>query len=505
VEARREAKLSRVPIRLETLRGAFPGPLAALLALQAAPGPGDVLDLLPAVTARELEAHVRYLASDDLAGRATGTPGAERAAAYLARILARSGVEPAGDDGTFLQGVHLQRAQATSAAELTLVPRSEGPGTERIRAEPGRDFDPPGMPIRVQDLKVIVAAAPEAIPKAGDPGSAIFVDALDPEARRWLEAAGHSRGAGFRLWIRAGSKSAGEPRPFRPGKPGPLTRAEEGNRATPTVKIRGPLLERLRRGEIASISLDAHVEERAETGFNVVGRIPGAGLAGTPELAREALVLSAHYDHLPPRSAPPSGQEEEDRIFNGADDDASGCAAVLEIAGALGAGRKPARTVIFLLATAEEVGLLGTEAYLDRPVVPLDRTVANVNLEMIGRPDPLAGGPGKLWLTGFERTDLGQACVQAGIPVVPDPRPDEHFFERSDNYAFVRRGVIGQSFSTYNMHADYHHPSDEADTLDYAHLETCSKTVLEAVRLVADGKLRPRWTEPEAPKPAEPR
>jgi hypothetical protein len=469
--------------------------IAAGIVLQspAKPQPPGVDSLHPEVSRADIESIVRYLASDELLGRSTGTPEAERAAAYLVDVLKHCGVEPAGDDGTFLQAVPLHRTEATGTPELALVARSGAGAEEKIQAVLGRDFDLSGPPIDVDGMKVIVAKSAEEIPKAGAPGSAIFVDAFEMDARSWLVQAGHPFGQGFGMWIRAGPKAEGKPKTAEIGSVGGLERDSGPRSTTPSVKIRGPLLERVRKGEIQSVSVHAHVELRKVRAFNVVGRISGVGLPGEPDLAKEAVVVSAHYDHLPPKPAPKPPEKAGDLIYNGADDDASGCAAVLEIAGALGAGAKPARTVIFLLATGEEEGLLGTDVYIDHPVVPLEKTVANLNVEMIGRPDPLVGGTGQVWLTGFDETDLGRACAEAGLPVKPDPRLDQHFYERSDNYAFVQRQVIGQTFSTYNMHEDYHHTSDEADRIDFAHMEGCTSAILKAVRLVVDGKLRPHW------------
>ena len=447
----------------------------------------------PAVTRAEIEADVRFLASDELQGRSTGSPEGEKAARWLADVLARSGVEPAGDGGTFLQSVGLHRMDAKAAPELAFAAKAAG---HQVRAVPGRDFEAPSTPVDVKDLEILLVKSAGEIPKEADPKKAILVDAFSMDARRWLDAAGHSGGSGFGLWIQVGSKTAGEERPFRPGPSGGLARDEGAKGPAPSVRVRGPLLERLRKGEFKSISLNAHVENVVVRASNVVGKIAGAGLPGNPALAQEVVVLSAHYDHLPPA---PEGSGSADRIYNGADDDASGCAAVLEIAGAL-AAKKPARTVIVLLATGEEEGLLGTEAYLDHPAVPLERTIANLNVEMIGRPDPLVGGSGKVWLTGFDKTDLGKTCEAKGLDVKPDPRLDQHFYERSDNYAFVARKVIGQTFSTYNMHEDYHHPSDEASTLDYAHMESATKTILAAVRFVVDGEAKPKWTEASGAK-----
>jgi Zn-dependent M28 family amino/carboxypeptidase len=225
---------------------------------------------------------------------------------------------------------------------------------------------------------------------------------------------------------------------------------------------------------------------------NVLARIAGVGTPERRELAREAIVLSAHYDHLGTRPAAPGEDPDVDRIFNGADDDASGVAAVLEIAEALALGPAPARDVLVLFATGEEMGLLGTLHYLDHPVVPLERTVLNLNFEMVGRPDPLLG-PGRLWLTGDERTNLLGELVARGFDVAADPRPEQNFFRRSDNWAFARLGIVAQTLSSYGMHGDYHKVSDQWWTLDYEHMAAALVGALEIARLAAAGELDPQW------------
>jgi len=204
------------------------------------------------------------------------------------------------------------------------------------------------------------------------------------------------------------------------------------------------------------------------------------------------VILSAHYDHLGIRPAP-RGRERDDSLFNGADDNASGCAALLELAQALAQGPPPVRTLVILFTTGEETGGKGMARYLSAPAEPLATTVANLNLEMLGRPDVLAGGPGHLWLTGFERSNLGPAWQERGLAIVADPRPDQSFFARSDNYQLALAGVVAHSLSSFDLHKDYHRPSDEADKLDFGHLESATRLVLRAAAPLADGSLRPAW------------
>jgi hypothetical protein len=217
---------------------------------------------------------------------------------------------------------------------------------------------------------------------------------------------------------------------------------------------------------------------------NVVGIVRGSD----PALADEVVVLGAHFDHVG------IGQPVDgDSIYNGADDDGTGTVAVLEIARELAAD-PPQRTVVVLLSTAEESGLLGTYHYLEHPVVPLDRTVADFQIEMIGRPDSLAGGRGRGWLTGYERTTMGDQLAAAGSPIVPDPRPEMRFFFRSDNLPFARAGIPAHTLSSFGLHTDYHRPTDEIDRVDFDHMAALVDAALEAVRFLASGD-RPQWKE----------
>jgi len=228
--------------------------------------------------------------------------------------------------------------------------------------------------------------------------------------------------------------------------------------------------------------------ERRARGINVAGMIPGAD----PALRNQVVLIDAHYDHLGTSSFGVCPADGADTICNGADDDASGTVAVLEIARELARGPAPRRTVVFLLTTGEEVGLLGTRWAIQHPSFSLDSTVANLEIEMIGRPDPLVGGAGKAWLTGYERSTMGSMLAALAIPIVADPRPAQDFFRRSDNIAFARRGIPAHTLSTFNLHTDYHTANDEADRLDFDHMTRVVRSAARAARLLADGRA-PRW------------
>ena len=224
--------------------------------------------------------------------------------------------------------------------------------------------------------------------------------------------------------------------------------------------------------------------ERRLPGANVVGMIEGSD----PTLRNEYVLMTAHYDHIG-ISKPVNG----DSINNGADDDAAGTIAVLEVARQImKAPVRPRRTIVFAAMTGEEAGLLGTRWFIDHPVRPLDQLVANLEVEMIGRPDSLAGGAGRAWLTGYERSTLGDQLRDGGIPIVPDRRLTQRFFERSDNIAFARMGIPAHTLSSFNLHPDYHTVRDEAQYADPAHMARVIESAARAMMILANGP-KPQW------------
>jgi len=237
-------------------------------------------------------------------------------------------------------------------------------------------------------------------------------------------------------------------------------------------------------------ALDSVPSDRRGSSLNVLGVLNGAD----PALRNEYILVDAHHDHLGAvgdrvNTCTAVGA---DSICNGADDDASGVVAVLLVAGELARGPRPRRTILFASWTGEEEGLTGARWYTEHPTRPLEQMVANLEIEMIGRPDSLAGGAGKAWLTGYERSTMGDSLAAHGIPLVPDPRPSEEFFQRSDNFALAQRGIVAHTISSFNLHRDYHQPSDEVSRVDPAHLARVINATARAVRLLADGP-KPAW------------
>jgi hypothetical protein len=220
----------------------------------------------------------------------------------------------------------------------------------------------------------------------------------------------------------------------------------------------------------------------------------------------EVVLLTAHLDHLGIGPA-----VNGDRNYNGADDDASGTTAILTLAHILATGPRPRRTIVFALFGSEELGGFGNRAFLERSPMPLSNIVANLEFEMIGRPDA-AVPTGTLWLTGFDRSDLGPELVKHGARLVNDPHPKEQFFRRSDNFALAQRGIVAHTVSSFGLHKDYHQPSDELSTIDFTHMVNAIASMVDPIRWLADSTWKPQWnpggqpsvTPPNGPRPSPP-
>lgn len=232
--------------------------------------------------------------------------------------------------------------------------------------------------------------------------------------------------------------------------------------------------------------------ERAPSGatWNAIGVLRGSN----PHTAGEVIMISAHLDHLGVSEA----LAGDDKIFNGADDDGSGSVAVMELARVLASGKRPRRTIYFICFGSEERGGQGSRYFIANSPVPLTQIVADLNLEMLGRPDPKVPA-GMLWLTGFDRSTLGKELARQGAALVADPHPEQNFFQRSDNYTLALRGVIAHTVSSFGLHTDYHRPSDDVSKIDFAFMTKSLNSLVKPVRWLANSNFRPAWLPGQAP------
>tara|TARA_B110000046_G_scaffold85899_1_gene93921 strand:+ start:28 stop:957 length:930 start_codon:yes stop_codon:yes gene_type:complete len=220
-------------------------------------------------------------------------------------------------------------------------------------------------------------------------------------------------------------------------------------------------------------------EERGLSLFNIVGYLEGKSKKN------EIVVISAHYDHLGVKK----GGDEEDVIFNGANDNASGVTAVLALAEHFSNQNNNERSLLFVAFTAEEMGLLGSNYFGKQ--INSKNIIAGINIEMIGKESPF--GPKTAWITGFDRSDFGriiqQNLIGSDYKVFPDPYVNFNLFFRSDNASLAKLGVPSHTFSTSPMDKDldYHKVSDEAKTLDLFTISETIKAIAAGVKSIISG------------------
>ncbi len=436
------------------------------------------------ITEASVRAHMTFLASDALNGRGSGTRDEWIAASYLGAQMQALGLEPLGDAGSFVQQIEIERPETAAPPTLSAGNRQFTHGKEMrvmllgaARTSGALQMYDAGTPISPGAVVLIPAALTTASGgKSPSPmtqaGAAAFAGAA---AVLMLENSSQPQApAGARLPALAaritGIKSASPARP---------TVVALGKAAFDAVSALSP-------GATLTIEAEQKPAATSQT-WNAAGRLPGSD----PASAAEVILLSAHLDHLGVRPASATAASA-DRTYNGADDDASGTIAVLELAHAIAAGPRPKRTIVFAFFGSEEAGGFGSRFFADKPVVPLTQVVANLQFEMIGRPDGKVPAQ-TLWLTGYERSTLGPALAKQGAKLVQDPHPEQNFFMRSDNIQFARRGVVAHTVSSYGLHKEYHQPSDEIGQIDFTHMTDAIRSLVGPVIWLANSGFKPDW------------
>ena len=459
----------------------------------------------PAVTPDHIRLVLSALADDSMEGRGTGMPGSMRAARFIAEQFRLAGLTPAGDSGYFQHvpmATRMLSPNSTLSANGTTLRAAIDFSVAAGRADP-RSLD---------GSQAIYGGV------RGDTANALTADQVRGKLVIYSGGAGGFGGRGARggrggrggpannpldaaagiatiegdslaprtVWAAKHTSSGFTKDPSAP--PAQPTSAMVSLTKHAAEVLLGTSLDAAKVGTIGpTIHSTVSFIERPALGGNVVGLIEGTD----PSMKDQVVLIDAHYDHLG-IAMPAAGST--DSIYNGADDDASGTTAVIEIARAIKKGPPPKRTLIFMATTGEEVGLVGTNWYIAHPVRPLSQMVANLEIEMIDRPDSLAGGPGHACLTGYERSTMGDTLAAHDLPIVKDPRPAQNFFGRSDNIAYARMGIPAHTLSTFDLHADYHRADDEVRLANFDHMAGVINAAVVAVRLLGDG-FKPEWHE----------
>lgn len=475
----------------------------------------------PAITARDLAWHIRYLASDELKGRFTATPGARQAAAYIAAEFRRYGLQPVGDEGSYFQhfpfiaGVHLgdaNRLEATLSGRL-----------RRWRVK--EDFMPMSFSTEgAAELEAVFVGYGISAPEAGyDDYSGVDVNGRLVLALRYTPEGNDPHGrfgryASFRakaLMARQHGARAiafiAEAEDFQKSRLSQLefdySFADSGilalglsrRAAEEIVGAAGVRLDELKRAidetqrphsrllSGARIRLQVDLVKEEKRAANVVGYVEG----NDPALKDEVIVIGAHYDHLGlggPHSLAP---KQVGQIHNGADDNASGTSGLLELAEALAAERSTLkRSVLFIAFSGEEEGLLGSSYYVKHPIIPLERTVAMINLDMIGRLRQ-----NRLIIQGLGTSPAWKPLIEELNRTAKfDLRTGSGGVGSSDHTSFYLKNIPVLFFFT-GVHSDYHKPTDDAEKINVDGEARVVQFVHEAVLRIQAWPTRPAFTK----------
>ena len=518
----------------------MPALLAALLPL-ACSAPASEVRAAEALApeASRLAQDVRWLADDARGGRRAGTHGEAEAARWLAQRLEALGLEPAGSAGYFQRfEVPLppkdggNSSLEASVSDMRLVSEKgelvplfcsaggtvEGPlvfaGYGIADADLGRD-DFAGLDLSGSIAVIVRGTPPASLLPAPEPAAGVVDPAANPHGAPPPKPSGWG-GAGAIFYKVMEAKRRGAKAVIvaqHPGREEALLAFQEGGGAEakiPAFNASAALIERVlpgyaervarldagealpAPGEARAGRVHADVERARGPAQNVLGRLRGVDPA-------RVLVIGAHFDHLGQGGSGSLAPGEQGQVHNGADDNASGTAAVLEVARCLAAGPRPACDVVFALWSGEELGLLGSEHWARNPTFPLESVSTNLNLDMVGRAES-----GKLAILG-----AGSAKEFSGIVALAAPRaglaPEVSLSGQgvggSDHQTFLKRAIPALHFFT-GLHPDYHRPSDDYERFEPAGAARVAALVLDLVDDLARSQLA--WVAPaqEAASPS---
>ena len=516
-----------------------------------------------AITPADLEYRLRIIADDSMMGRAAGSEGDFKTAAYVASEFRRLGLEPAGENGTYFQTVPFWITRADPESQLNV---------DGTKLELGRDFLPASIAATHRDIANVPVVYGGSL---GDPTSLIGPEQSADRLVVLMPRDASLRGLRLDPRRFAGAKAIAIamlddlPPEFiarlRDGRPVPDTTTNASivpilwiSRSA-AAKLLGSAAEGLSPGAEGQRVSGSFGFEHRPVPFparNVVAILRGAD----PALRGEYVSLTAHNDHVGFDHSPvdhdslrafnrvirPMGADsplreptaEEwtriraildslrrvhparlDSIRNGADDDGSGTVSILEIAESMARGPRPRRSILFVSHTGEEDGLVGSRWYTDHATVPLDSVIGEIDQDMVGRALPTdfphdgtgAGSPTYLEVIGFKRLsrEFGEALDSANahqpVPFVFNLEYDQpgnplQYYCRADHFSYARYGIPAVALSR-GEHLDYHQVTDEAQYIDYPDLARVSKMVLDMATRLANAPERPKL---DVPKPADP-
>lgn len=452
-----------------------------VVASQDTPAPefsDDAARAISVISESRVLSTISFLASDEMAGRDTPSPELAIAAQYVAARFRGAGLEGGSEDGSFFQVHQL----------VTTMPPEHGAALSEFEGDPIAHLGLLSGGAEAIDLTGTVLKESDAL--KAEVAEVVFLDRL-----------------------RLPPQAADRPQVILATVARRIRALQQKNTKVVLIPCDGesvlpPVAERLPRMPLflkAGLRPDCAVV-LVPSGINPVGKkvsiqvgaqqmvhnpvrnVVGILHGRDPDLSKEAILISAHLDHIG------TGSYGDDRINNGADDNATGVTGVVSLADAFcRLKERPRRSVIFVAFWGEEKGLLGSKHFVDNPLWPLSHIVANINIEMVGRPETDARE--KAWMTGWKHSNLGYmmnlGAQRVGVEIFNRKDVGEMLYSRSDNYSFVKKGVVAHSFSAGSLHADYHQPSDEWEKLDIPHMTKVIQGLFAGAMYVAEHQVAP--------------
>jgi hypothetical protein len=437
--------------------------------------------LLDRISANDMKGNLSFLSSDLLEGRDTPSRGLDLASEFIAAQFRRAGLEPAFQNAEF-ELITPESAGFTLSVNGTAI-------TEKVTIQNSAAVEIKDAPVVVVNSakpptlagKVAVLAIPDMGAQAGRENMATY--------QRWLAATSAQHPLAIIQY------NEGTPRGGRGGRGGArprLVEVEVANRSPAVVTIADPGAAKLFEHK-ATVSIHAAAPAIKPAHLrNVTAILRGSD----PELSKTYILVTAHYDHIGMKL-----DGDGDRIYNGANDDGSGTVSVIELANAFGQmNPRPKRSILFMTFFGEEKGLLGSQYYGSHPLVPLKDTIAQINLEQVGRTDDNEGPQvGTATFTGFTFSNIPSAFEAAGkelgIKVYNNEKNGDSYFARSDNQSLADSGIPAHTLCVAFDYPDYHGLGDEWPKVDYDNMAKIDRMVALGVLNMANDSKPPHWNE----------
>ena len=423
-----------------------------------------------AITERSVAAHEAFLASDALQGRGSATRDEAIAAVYVASQFQAYGLTPPPGMKGYLQTATIVRQKLSEPITLTANGASVAQAT--LLAASGKPVS--GALAVAKDAKDLPAAP------------VVLLTATQFDAMQLFRAA-REKHVGLIL-IRESDATRKLATMIRAPRLPSYLEGQTPPDQPALVTLPDATVDGLAAKAGAAVSLTTPITTERSGTTNAIGYLKGTDpAAGT-------LLFSAHLDHL--------GVRPDGTIMHGANDDASGTTAVLELANALATGKGPKRSILFVAYGSEEIGEYGSTYFGEHPPVPLGQIIANVEFEMVGAQDPKLPAD-TLMMTGFDRSNLGAALKQHGALVTGDPYPEQRFFERSDNYALALKGIVAHTVSGWAVTPTYHQPTDTYENLNIPFMTKAIQSLVAPLEWLANSDFKPAWEPGGQPTPAK--